>query len=603
MDRNTLTAFFLIMVILIGFQYFNPAKPPEKPTSAATTDTTAQAVAAPTTAAALAATSTAPALLQSFHQDSIAKAAVAVLENDLLQLTFTNKGAQLESATLKNYKTAAKQPLQLIQAGSNDWHFEMFVNNNKFSSDDFLFTLHEKNDTALIYRLYADSISYIEQSYKLGKNKYIVQADTRLVGFNNRMSTGAPIQILWNQKLLKQERTLDDERSHTSAYYRDKEEEVEALSYTGNDLKENVGTVQWVAHKQRFFNQTLIDANPADALNFELKSLQVQTPAADAPDSLTVKSFATLLNVSYEATPNFTLPMQFYIGPNDYQTLRSKGIGLEHLVNLGWSIFGWVNRFLIIPVFNLFEKFFSNYGIIIFLLTLFIKIIIMPFTYRSYIAMAKMNVLRPELEAIKQKYPDDMQKQQQEQMKLYNSAGVNPLGGCLPQLFQLPILLAMYNFFPSSIQLRQESFLWVKDLSSYDAIINFPFKIPFLGDHLSLFTVLMALLTYFSMYQSMKDNVGQQAAQMKIMMYFMPIFLLFIFNSLPAALTYYYTLFNLLNMIQQWYLKKYVVKEDDLKKQLAENQKKPRQTSGFQKRLQDMMEQAQEQQKRQSNKK
>ncbi len=188
-------------------------------------------------------------------------------------------------------------------------------------------------------------------------------------------------------------------------------------------------------------------------------------------------------------------------------------------------------------------------------------------------------------------------------MKLYSSAGVNPLGGCLPQLFQLPILLAMYNFFPSSIQLRQESFLWVKDLSSYDAIINFPFKIPFLGDHLSLFTVLMALLTYFSMYQSMKDNVGQQAAQMKIMMYFMPIFLLFIFNSLPAALTYYYTLFNLLNMIQQWYLKKYVVKEDDLKKQLAENQKKPRQTSGFQKRLQDMMEQAQEQQKRQSNKK
>lgn len=603
MDRNTLTAFFLIMVILIGFQYFNPAKPPEKPTSAATTDTTAQAVAAPTTAAALAATSTAPALLQSFRQDSIAKAATTVLENDLLQLTFTNKGAQLESATLKNYKTAAKQPLQLIQAGSNDWHFEMFVNNNKFSSDDFLFTLHEKNDTALVYRLYADSISYIEQSYKLGKNKYVVQADTRLVGFNNRMSTGAPIQILWNQKLLKQERTLDDERSHTSAYYRDKEEEVEALSYTGNDLKENVGTVQWVAHKQRFFNQTLIDANPADALNFELKSLQVQTPAADAPDSLTVKSFATLLNVSYEATPNFTLPMQFYIGPNDYQTLRSKGIGLEHLVNLGWSIFGWVNRFLIIPVFNLFEKFFSNYGIIIFLLTLFIKIIIMPFTYRSYIAMAKMNVLRPELEAIKQKYPDDMQKQQQEQMKLYSSAGVNPLGGCLPQLFQLPILLAMYNFFPSSIQLRQESFLWVKDLSSYDAIINFPFKIPFLGDHLSLFTVLMALLTYFSMYQSMKDNVGQQAAQMKIMMYFMPIFLLFIFNSLPAALTYYYTLFNLLNMIQQWYLKKYVVKEDDLKKQLAENQKKPRQTSGFQKRLQDMMEQAQEQQKRQSNKK
>ncbi|MCB0515504.1 MAG: membrane protein insertase YidC [Chitinophagales bacterium] len=598
MDKNTLTAFTLIALIFFVFTYINrPKEDPNAPKNATNTE----AVSGDSTATNAAAEpisnvpqSSAGLLQQIGTQTPLSTAS---LENEYFTIKFTNKGAQIDEVILKKYKDYTKAPLQLIAPDDNQFYYEFFINNQKFVTKDFNFELQASDAQKVVYRLYADSTrqSYIEQTYTLSDDSYGLDYAFSLVGLGDKMSNNSRINLVWNSQLKQQEQNISNERLASAINYYDMGDEMQSFSKDGTE--EVNAQVQWIAHKQRFFNQTLIVAKDSPTTLFAVNN-ESTTPTAPQ-DSSIVKTFQSNMVLTYDNKPEFATKMEMLFAPNDYNLLKSKKIGLENQIYLGWAIFGWVNKWLIIPIFNFLQKYIGSYGIIIALLTLIIKILITPMTYRSYLSMAKMRVLRPELDELKEKYGSDMQRLQQEQMKLYSKAGVSPFGGCLPQLLQFPVLIAMYNFFPSSINLRQQSFLWATDLSTYDSIMQLPFKIPFYGDHVSLFTLLMAGVTFLSMrFNNQSTSMGNPAAeaQMKIMQWIMPVFLIFIFNNFSSALTYYYTLYNVLNLIQQWIMNKYFIDEDKIHRQIQENKKKPAKQSSFAKKLEDMMKQQQAQQ-------
>ena len=355
---------------------------------------------------------------------------------------------------------------------------------------------------------------------------------------------------------------------------------------------EEADNIEWVSFKQHFFNSTLFYED-----GFENSSLAV---TADNDDTAALKYYEASLRLPYRAGTDQSYDMSYYLGPNNYKILKRTGKDLEDLIQLSpdFFLFSWfsiVTKGIIIPIFNFLEKFFSSYGIIILIMTLMIKMVLFPLTFKSYKSAAAMRVLKPEIDALKEKFGDDQQKLGTEQMKLYSSAGVNPLGGCLPMVLQMPILLAMYYFFPSSIELRQEAFLWADDLSTYDVILNLPFTIPMYGSHVSLFTLLMFVSSIlYATVQPQMSSGGPGGAQMKYMQYIFPVFLLFLFNSWPAGLTYYYFLSNIITYGQSWAAKKFFINEDKLRERIQANKKKPKKKSKWQQRLEDIQKQQQE---------
>ena len=350
----------------------------------------------------------------------------------------------------------------------------------------------------------------------------------------------------------------------------------------------------WVSFTQQFFNTTIMPANGFDNGNLDLKYL----PDNDSSRNVAIAN--ANLAFSYQPSASYNLPMQWYIGPNKYEVLKKFDNELEDILYLGWGIFGWINKWVVIPIFNLLSKFIGSFGIIIILLTLIVKMVLMPLTYRSYKSFAKMNVLKPEIEEIRAKHPDDQQRVQQEMMKLYSKAGVNPLGGCLPQLLQMPIWIAMYRFFPTSVELRQQSFLWANDLSTYDAVVNLPFNIPFYGAHISLFCLLSATSNYFYMKLNNSTSMSspEMQTQMKIMQVVFPIMMLFFFNNVSSGLSLYFFVSNMITFGQQAAIKRFFIDEKALHAQMQENKAKPIKQSKFQQRWAEMLEQAQEAQKR-----
>ena len=532
-----------------------------------------------------------------------------LLENDLVRLKISNKGGRIYSAELKEFQTHDSLPLILFNGDSTIFGFDFFTKENlAIATNNLFFTPQSEKQTivaengpqSLAMRLAATDDNYIEYVYSLSPGSYMVDFDIRMIGMNTVMApTQKFLDLKWEYYVPGQEKGSDFENQYSGIYYKHfQEDETDYLSETKDADDKRVTTkLHWIAYKQQFFSSVLI----ADdyLMNADMEQNKVEN------DPRYLKFYKSVIGLPYDHLPSENIGMQFYFGPNHFSTLKKYDLKLEELVPMGWGIFGWINRFIVIPIFNFLGSFISNYGIIILLLTVIIKLVLFPLTYRSYKSSAKMRVLKPQVDEMTKKIPKDKaMERQQKTMELYKKAGVNPMGGCLPMVLQMPILIAMFRFFPASIELRQKSFLWADDLSSYDSVLDLPFNIPFYGDHVSLFTLLMTISTIFytRMNQNQMGDANSQMPGMKTMMYFFPVMMLFWFNSYAAGLSYYYLVANLITFGQMFLIKRFI-DEKAILKQLEANKKKPVKKSNFQARLEKMAKERGMQQPPQKRKK
>lgn len=548
-----------------------------------------------------------------FSAAAVGEKKVFTLENDLVRIDLNQLGGRPWQVELKDFKTHDTLPLILFDSATSAFGLEFFSLNKLINTNQFYFkpvwydnaqqgktNLTVTSDDSLTFgmRLYADAADtlaadagYIEFRYTLHGNAYMIDFDVAFVNMNNVIDRNTTfVNLNWQADLRNQEQSLENEGRESTVYYRfAKDKEVDYLSETKDD-KDNLSTsVKWISYKALFFTSVLM----ADK-EFEGAEIQTYTKTDKLPERY-LKSMSSVIPLTYQTTGNTEHNMSLYYGPNKYRTLRNYHIQLERQITLGWSFMPmWViNVYAVIPVFDWLDSWGLNYGIIILILTIFLKIFLFPIAYWSYRATAKMKVLKPEIEEVTKKFtkPEDSMKKQQATMELYRKAGVNPMAGCFPMLLQFPILIALFRFFPSSIELRQQSFLWAHDLSSYDSILRLPFEIPFYGDHVSLFTLLMTISTiiYTKMNNDMMST-GNQLPGMKTMMYIMPVMFLGIFNNYASGLSYYYLLANLFTFGQMWLIRR-TINEEKLLLKLQENKKKPLKKSGFQRRIEEMAKQ------------
>ncbi len=537
------------------------------------------------------------------------------LESDLLKLKISAHGGRIWSVQLKEFQTYDSLPLVLYKGDSSVFGFEFNTEDLRtLNTADLTFvpvltagsdSIHVsgKDSVQFALRVYpgktdtATSKSYIEYVYTLKGNEYMVGYKVNFVGMKGYIAQNTrDMSLLWNTTLLQQEKSLKTEQTQSTIHYMDIAGEVSYLSETKN-AKERISTaVKWVSFKQQFFSATLIAADKFESADIET----VGFPNDNTERK--VKSMRSAYILPFNMDSDQTYNLQWYFGPNKYKVLRKYGMNLERQIPLGWSFFlmQWINRFAVIPVFNWLESTNLNYGIIILILTILLKIVLFPIAWKTYISSAKMRILKPEIEEIGLKFPkkDDAMKKQQATMALYKKAGVNPMAGCVPMLLQFPILIALFRFFPASFELRQQSFLWATDLSSYDSIYSWTTQIPllstFYGNHISLFTLLMTISTI--MYTKMNNDMmgsTQQMPGMKTMMYLMPIMFLGFFNNYSAGLSYYYMLANLFTFAQMFLIRRFV-NEDKLHARIQENKTKTVKKSSFQKRLEEMTKQQQQ---------
>jgi len=596
-DKNSLIGFVLMAIILIVFNtFFFPEIIVEDEDTKQTTETIIQ----PETESSKITSETVPIINDSlvneelkltygvFANTAIGEEKFEVIENDKLKITVSNKGGRITSVILKEYQTYDSLPLDLYDADSSRFNLQFTTGHNINTSD--LYFISDNSGSSLSMKLMADENHYVEYLYTL-KDDYLVDFDINMVGMESLIPSGVNYMNLeWEMSTPQTEKSKDNQDMYTGIYYQvDADKEVDYLSLTSSDEEEINARLSWVAFKQQFFSAIFI-AKDGFEKPTNLVSEKKET-------SKFIKDLSAKFELPYDHKRDEQLNYQFFFGPNHFKTLQTYNSGFEELIPLGWGIFGWVNQYIIINIFDYLNGFFSSYGLIIFLLTIIIKLGLSPFTYKAFLSQAKMKVLKPEIDKITEKNKGkDQMKTQQETMSLYRQAGVNPMGGCLPMLFQFPILIAMFRFFPASIELRQESFLWADDLSSYDSIYNLGFEIPFYGDHISLFTLLMTVSTL--LYTRMNSSMATgQMAQMKWMMYLMPIMFLGFFNNYAAGLSYYYFLANMFTFTQQYFMKR-MINEDAILAQLQENKKKPKKKSKFQKKLEDMQRKQEQQMKK-----
>jgi YidC/Oxa1 family membrane protein insertase len=540
------------------------------------------------------------------------KEETVTLENDLLELRISTKGGRLEYARLKEYVTHDSQPLILFQEKESKLDFTLVTATNRVvSTADMFFTPVKGNDpNSITMRLNISESSYIDFAYSLKPNDYMLQYTIRGHGLNGILSPGAnTLDLVWEQDIRQQEKGRKYEDQHTALYYKFLADDVENLS-EGKDQSEKISNrLKWIAYKDKFFATVLISRDGFEATTLESKLVSA---------SGYLKRFKTIASVPFDLKGEEPTSLTYYLGPNQYTLLKAydKGaeagqeLDLEKLVPLSFSFLRVINQYFILPIFDLLGKFFTSYGLIIFLLTLIVKLILFPLTYKSYMSSAKMRVLRPQVEAINEKYPgqDKAMERQRATMELYSRAGASPMAGCLPMLLQFPILIALYNLFPSAIELRQQSFLWADDLSTYDAVIHWDAQIPlistYLGNHLSLFCILMTAVNiiYTKFNMDMTNTGQQQMPGMKMMMYMMPLMFLFFFNQSASALSYYFLVSTLISIAQTLSFR-FLINEEKLLAKLEANKKKPaKKKSGFMKRLEEAQRQQQETLKKQQRK-
>jgi len=524
------------------------------------------------------------------------------VETDLMWIDFSTKGGKILKVTLKDYQTYDGRELVLFDSTSS-YNLNFFTRDNlNLYSDELVFEteaepfqLSGSDERKVSFTLNAGNDQYLEYIYTIQGDDYLIDYHVNLVNMDQLIDMrSGEIYFNWKVNAPNQEKSLKAQRDASTIFFKYKNEDVDDLGLGLEETQELEASAKWVSLKQQYFNTTVIADDYFD------KSKAFFKMETDEASTNYVKQLSTSLTFEVGGGSIEKLGMAFYFGPNKYNILKKHGHDLEEIIDLGWGIFGWVNQFAVIPVFNFLDSFHLNYGIIILILTILLKLVLSPITYKTYLSGAKMRVLKPEITEINEKYKDDAMKKQQATMALYRQTGVNPLSGCIPLLIQMPILFAMFRFFPASIELRQESFLWADDLSTYDSIYDFPagFSIPFYGDHISLFTLLMAasimVYTKFNSQMSMgAATEGPMAAQMKIMMYLMPVMMLFFFNSYSAGLSYYYFLANVISIGQTFLIRKVFINEDAIRAKIEKNKKRPKanKKSGFQKRLEEMAKQ------------
>ena len=523
------------------------------------------------------------------------------IENDKFTVDLSNKGARITKVVLKDYVTYDSLPLVLWDIKHADFNIPLPLGDEDVNTRDLYFDVEGSSttlngeDTQVITFTAGDGQERLELIYKFFGDKYHIDFEARFEGLSDRINTPERIKLNMSQVAYAKEKSPEQERNKSAVYFRTVDDGRDYLSDTDEDEEVVEEKLDWMAFKQLFFSVIVFTDKPFSE-GAMLKSKPIEEPGM-------LESYSAEMPLPLESVDNSSVDLQLYFGPNKYSILKTYGEEVDRIIDLGWGIFGWVNKWMVIPIFDFLNDFIQSYGIIILILTIFIKLLLFPLTYKNYLSSAKMKVLRPEMEEINEKYKDaDPMKKQQATMDLYRKTGVNPFAGCIPLIIQLPILYAMFRFFPSSIELRQKSFLWAEDLSSYDSIAQLPFHIPAYGDHVSLFTLLMCGSTLiYTMYNTnqMATTTQPGMPNMKVMMYIFPIMMLFFFNSFASGLSYYYFLANLISIIQMLIIKKLFIDEDKIHAQIQENKKRPGagKKSKFQQRLEQMSKQQQQRRK------
>ena len=524
-------------------------------------------------------------------------AATQMLENKDLLIKVSPKGGLITLVRLKNYTDYLDQPLELVKEGNSQFNLKFTTKDGRrLNTKDFYFTpqLSSKNGKqTLSLKAAIAPNQYLEYIYAIDAERFLVDFTIQSSGIAALLDSSEPAILSWETNAYRNSKSIDYEGRYTELTYGYDGDKIDYLSLSGSD-EESPEEVRWVSFRQHFFSAILIPEKPVNQLTVTTDNLSDERSL----DQVFTKKFGVQIPLAYQSG-EFGSQFEYYFGTTDYQTLKSYDRDLESSIPLGWGIFGWLNRFIFLPLFGFLSSFLPH-GIAIILMTIIVRLAMSPVTYKSYVSQIKMKVLRPEIEELNKKYKDNAVKRQQETMSLYNRAGANPMAGCIPALLQLPVFYALFTFFPVAFELRKKSFLWADDLSSYDSILDLGFNIPFYGDHVSLFPILASIAIFF--YTQM--TTGQQAMpqqpgmpNMKIIMYLMPLMMLFFFNNYASGLSLYYFVSNLLTIFLMLVIKNYIIDDQKIHAQIEENKKKPKKVGGFSARLQKAMEQAEKQKK------
>lgn len=612
-DLNSLIGFVLIGGILIWMLYQNAPSEAELEEQANTEqvekeaetqkDETTKVVESTETAAVVEndslAQARANAALGAFgYSNRYPAEATTTFENDVLYLRVANKGGQIVEAKMKNFKSYDSIPIHLIKDGNANFNIKFKTSDNRtLNTENLTFepvrSKSGENDV-LSMRLKVSDTEYLEYRYELKPGEYMLDFAVRSKGLSNVLDSSEKAILDWKLKGYRHAKSISYENRYTEAIYEyedGKDDYLGQQESTDDEEKD----VTYVAFKQHFFTSILLTDTPFETGKFTSKNLVDD----EEIDTVYTKEFTATFPLEIKGG-ELDYNMNWYYGPSDYKILNDYDRNLDEVIPLGWGIFGWINRYVFIPFFAFITSFgFISYGVAIIIMTIVVRIVLSPVTYKSYLSQAKMKVLKPEINELNEKYKDNAMKKQQETMKLYSKAGASPMSGCLPALMQIPVFYALFQFFPSAFQLRQKSFLWADDLSSYDTIAELPFHIPFYGDHVSLFPILASVAIFFYMMmttgQTMQQTSQPGMPNMKFIMYLSPLLMLFFFNNYASGLSLYYFVSNLITIGIMLVIKNVIIDEDKIHAKIQENKKKPKKQNKFSKKFQEMMEQAEAQ--------
>ena len=624
MNKNTVIGFVLMFLIMVGFSFYQSKQYEKQQAWQAWQDSVAAVEKARAdsiyyaehpldsvrTEEAQAPAQVAEPQREAFYKDTLLRASATgegspvVLSNEKIVLTLTTKGAQPLSVKVKDYTTYGGSDLYLFEEGGSQMGYKIYTG-EYINTKDFVFDLVESTDSSVVMQLPFAGGGAIRQEWLLHKDSYLVDNVLSFVGMEGVIPRNVSVfDMDWRVTVPRMEKGYKNESQYSRIHYYfpgdKKPSEISGRGKGGSKRIDN--RLGWFAFQQQFFSSIMRskDGFSSGELNLEF--------VPESPDSHDLMNCSAAMRFDYKREQDPSYSNEFYFGPNHFQTLKSYDQKYEKIIPLGGWLVGWFTRFVIIPLFNFLHRYIANFGIIILLMTIFIKLVVLPFAYKSYSSSAKMQVLKPEIDKLNEKYPkqEDAMKKQQAQMDLYRRAGVSPMGGCLPMLIQFPILWAMFRFFPASIELRQQRFLWAEDLSAYDSIVNWGSSVPLLGDHISLFALLMAISMFF---YSKITTAGQtsgddpNAKMMRVMsVWMMPIMMFFICNSLSSGLSYYYLLSNLITMLETWIIKKWFVHPEEIYAKLKATEGKKAPKSKWQQRLEEAQRMQQQQLKEQQKK-
>ncbi len=520
------------------------------------------------------------------------------LENDVLYLEVANRGGQIVTARMKNFVTFDSVPVYLVNSGNADFGLTFSTSDNRVLESQELFFEPELttngDNQVLSMKAKISPSQFLEYRYEMKENEYLVDFTIRSQGLSQVLNTSKPVELHWKLQGIRHNKSVQYENRYTRLTYNHDDGKISKLSESSELDEETEEAVRWLSYRQHFFSSILATDKPFATVALTSENLVEQ----ESKEEKFTKAYTSQTNLEFSGG-ELSHQMYWYYGPTDVKILDDyKELGLADSIPFGWGIFGWINRYVFTPFYGFLSSFLP-YGIAIVVMTIVVRIALSPVTYKSYLSQAKMKVLKPEITEINERLKDNAMKKQQETMKLYNKAGVNPMSGCIPALLQLPIFYALFMFFPTSFELRQKSFLWAEDLSSYDTIFNLPFTIPFYGDHVSLFPILASIAIFFYMTlttgQTMQMQQQPGMPNMKFIMYLSPLLMLFFFNNYASGLSLYYFISNLITIGIMLVIKNYILDEDKIHARIQENKKKPKKENRFQRKMREMMEEAETQ--------